>query len=187
MAAETVRTVEIESTGPPWWSYLVAGIAWLVYAFIVLSFDIATIWAIALFAGFLFVASALSEFVIAAVAPGWKWLHVLLGLVFVGGAVFCFAWPESTFVVLAAIIAWVLLFQGIFNIVVAISNRDVELWWMWLVVGIAEILIAFWAIGYEGRSIALLVIWVGASALAKGITDLMLAYEVKALQDRVSR
>ena len=182
MAAEGYRTVDVEVGGPPWWGYLVAGIAWLIYAFIVLSFDIATIWAIALFAGFLFVASALSEFLIAMVAPDWKWAHVLLGLVFVGGAVFCFAWPEATFVVLAAIIAWVLLFQGIFNIVVAFSNREYQLWWFWLVLGIAEILIAFWAIGYEGRSIALLVIWVGASALAKGITDMMLAFEVKHLQ-----
>lgn len=184
MAAESYQPVAVDSEilGPPWWCYLAAGIAWLIYAFIVLSFDIATIWAIALFAGFLFVASALSEFLIAAVAPGWKWAHGLLGLIFVGGAVFCFAWPESTFLVLAAIVAWVLLFQGVFNIIIAISYREYDLWWFWLVLGIAEILIAFWAIGYEGRSIALLVIWVAASALAKGITDMMLAFEVKRIQ-----
>jgi len=182
MATETITTVEIEVPTTPWWCYLLAGVAWLVYAFVVLSFDIATIWAIALFAGFLFVGGALTEFIWAMLSPVWWWAHALLGVVFVGGAVFCFAWPEATFAVLAAIVGWVLLFIGVFNIVVAISSRGYQAWWLWLVLGIVEILVAFWAVGYEGRSIALLVIWVAAAALAKGITDLLLALEVRHLQ-----
>jgi hypothetical protein len=38
------------------------------------------------------------------------------------------------------------------------------------------VLIGFWAVGYAGRSIALLVIWVGASALARGISDIFIGF-----------
>ena len=37
-------------------------------------------------------------------------------------------------------------------------------------------LIGFWAIGYAGRSITLLVVWVGATALGRGISSLFIAF-----------
>ena len=37
-------------------------------------------------------------------------------------------------------------------------------------------LIGFWAIGYAGRSISLLVVWVGATALARGISSLFVGF-----------
>ena len=56
-----------------------------------------------------------------------------------------------------------------------------------MIVGIVEVLVGFWAIGYSGRSIALLVVWVGAAALARGITDLFLAFQLKKLPGDVGR
>jgi len=71
--------------------------------------------------------------------------------------------------------------------VMALAAKDeYDLWWLTLIVGIVEVLVGFWAIGYDGRSIALLVVWVAASALARGITDLFLAFQLKRVQD-VSR
>ena len=40
------------------------------------------------------------------------------------------------------------------------------------VLGIAELLLGFWAAGYFGRSALLLVVWVGATALTRGISDI---------------
>ena len=72
---------------------------------------------------------------------------------------------------------WFLLFDGIVNVVVAVSTRTInDLWWLGLVLGIAEILIGFWAVGYIGRSIALLVVWVAAAALARGISSLVTGF-----------
>jgi hypothetical protein len=82
--------------------FLLTGIPWLVFAWIVLSFNSSTVWAV---------------------------------------------------VVLAAIIGWFVLFAGI-----------------------VEILIGFCAVGCSGRSIALLVVWVGAVALASGISNLFVAF-----------
>ena len=43
-------------------------------------------------------------------------------------------------------------------------------------------LIGFWAIGYTGRSIALLMIWVGATALAKGFTQIVRGFALHGLK-----
>ena len=41
--------------------------------------------------------------------------------------------------------------------------------------GIVEVLLGFWAAGYYGRSIVLLVAWVGISCLIRGITEVIFA------------
>ena len=62
---------------------------------------------------------------------------------------------------------------GILDLTTAFATKDEnDLWWLQLILGIAQILIGFWAIGYAGRSISLLVVWVGATALARGISSL---------------
>ena len=89
----------------------------------------------------------------------------------------------QTFLVLAALIGWYLMIKGVFDFVIALASRDeYDLWWLTMVIGIVEVLIGFWAIGYNGRSIALLVIWVAASALARGFTDIFMAFQVRKLQ-----
>jgi uncharacterized membrane protein HdeD (DUF308 family) len=59
-------------------------------------------------------------------------------------------------------------------------REETDLWWMFAIIGVIEVLIGFWAIGYPGRSIALLIVWVGASALAKGITQIIGAFVLRA-------
>ena len=46
----------------------------------------------------------------------------------------------------------------------------------------AEILLAFWAAGNFGREAVLLVVWVGAAALAHAVTDFVLAARLYDLQ-----
>jgi uncharacterized membrane protein HdeD (DUF308 family) len=115
---------------------------------------------------------------------GWKWVAYGLGVAGVVVGFLCLIWPGQTFLVLAALIGWYLMFKGVFDIVMALAGKDeYELWWLTLLIGIAEVLIGFWAIGYDGRSIALLVVWVGATALVRGITDVFLAFRIKKLQE----
>lgn len=163
-----------------WWVYLLAGIAWMVFAFVVLSFDITTVWAVAVFFGVGLLVGGMTEFFVAAITDSWKWLHVLVGVISVVAGIVALVWPGQTFLVLAAVIGWYLLFTGIFDVVAAFATKDDnDIWWLQLVLGIAQILIGFWAIGYTGRSVAVLVIWVGASALARGISSLFLAFGLR--------
>ena len=64
-----------------WGWFMFAGIAWIVFAFIVLSFNYRTVWAIAVFFGIGFIIGGIMELAVAAMTPGWKWLHILLGIV----------------------------------------------------------------------------------------------------------
>ena len=169
----------------PWWLFLVTGIGWLIFAWIVLSFDFTTVWAVAIWAGCGIIMAGLLQFAAGALLEGfWKWLAYGLGVAGVVVGFMCLIWPGQTFLVLAALIGWYLMFKGVFDIVMALAAKDeYELWWLTLLVGIVEVLIGFWAIGYDGRSIALLVVWVGATALARGITDVFLAFQIRKLQE----
>jgi uncharacterized membrane protein HdeD (DUF308 family) len=172
--SDTTEVIEAESH--TWWVYLVTGALWIVFGFIVLSArsEITTVWAVAIYAGILFFLVGVGELVTAFAVTGWRWLHVLFGIVAIVAGIFAFAWPGQTFITLAIILAWYLLIDGIFQIVAAFYARhEHEWWWMFLIMGVLEVLIGFWAIGYPGRSIILLVIWVGATALAKGFTQIV--------------
>jgi len=171
----------------PWWLFLVMGIGWLIFAWIVLSFDFTTVWAVAIWAGCGLIAAGLVQFAAALLLEGfWKWLSFGLAVAGVVVGFMCLVWPGETFLVLAALIGWYLMFKGVFDIVMGLATKDVyDLWWLTLIMGIVEVLVGFWAIGYSGRSIALLVIWVGATALARGITDVFLAFQLKKLQETV--
>ena len=56
-----------------------------------------------------------------------------------------------------------------------------DLWWLGLVTGIIEIGLAFWAAGYFAGSAALLIVWVGISALMRGITEIVMAFMLRKL------
>src|SRR5262249_15505286 len=109
-----------------WGWFLAAGIAWVVFAFIVLSFNYATVWAVAILFGIGFILGGVMEFMVAAIAPGWKWLYILLGIVSILAGVIALVWPGETFLVLAAIVGWLLLFYGIIDIVFAFSTKSID-------------------------------------------------------------
>jgi uncharacterized membrane protein HdeD (DUF308 family) len=167
----------------PWWLFLITGIAWLVLAMVVLDADWGSVAAIAAMAGILFSFAGVNEFITAGAVDSWRWLHVLLGVLFIIAGVFAFIRPESAFLTLAAIIGWYLIFKGFLDLVVSLSIRHTsDLWWLGMVVGIAELLIGFWAAGSPRQSLALLIIWVGASALARGIMEIVLAFRLRGFQ-----
>src|SRR5262245_28824287 len=187
-AAEAEEFVEVAKG---WWLYLVAGILWIIFGWIVLSFNFDTVWAIAVFFGFGFIIGGIMELYVGFQSEVWRWLHIVLVVIAIIAGFLALIWPGQTFLVLAAIIGWYILFAGIMDIVISISTKEEsDLWWLQLILGVAEVLIGFWAVGYSGRSIALLVIWVGASALARGISSIVLGFSLhstgKELRKRMS-
>ena len=80
-------------------------------------------------------------------------------------------------IVLSLFIAWYLLFKGAADVFSSIAFRnDIPLWGLGLAVGIGEMLIGLWAVGYPGRSLALLLVWIGVGALLRGIGDIVLGF-----------
>lgn len=170
-----------------WWVPLLLGVGWMVVALAVLQFDIGSVRTISLVFGVILIGAAINEFADVFIAPGWKWLHAVLSALFLVGGVATLVWPEITFMALANLIGWYLLFKGTFDIVAALSLRDrIELWGLGLAAGILELVLAFWAVGYAGRSAALLILWVGLSALSRGVTSILVAFQVRALGRRMA-
>jgi uncharacterized membrane protein HdeD (DUF308 family) len=180
---------EVESATKWWWMFLVTGILWLIVSLIVFRFDITSVGAVGVLIACVVIMAGVNEFLAIAVSDGgWRWVHGILGGLFVVFGVIALLNPWDTFVAMAAILGWVLLFKGIFDIVIAfMTKRMNELWWLNLIVGIAEIALAFWAAGYFGRKVVILIAWVGALALMRGITEIILAFQVRAIHKQAER
>jgi hypothetical protein len=165
----------------PWWLFLVTGFLWIIIAWWVLRFDVRTVATVATLAGVVVLMAAAAETVLAFAAPGWKWLHALLAVLFAITGVVILFHPGATFVWLAAFVGWYLLIKGFFDIVIGfVSKGENDAWWLLVLVGIVEVLLGFWAAGTFVRSAYLLVILVGALALAHGIGDIVMAFRLRA-------
>jgi uncharacterized membrane protein HdeD (DUF308 family) len=169
---------------PPWWLMLVTGIAWTLVALIVLRFDYTSVSAISILFGFVAIAAGLLEIGVLMLARGWwKLLHAVLVVVFIVTGIVAFVHPGDTFAALAAVFSFFLIFAGTFDIIISISVRDeIDMWWLQLVGGIVELVLGFWAAGFYGRSAVLLVAWVAAFAIIRGVRDIVLAFRVREIQ-----
>jgi uncharacterized membrane protein HdeD (DUF308 family) len=171
-----------------WWLFLITGVLWLWVTLIILRLNLDTVYAIAILFGFVAIGAGITEFLAAGLASGgWRWAHVLLGIIFIAAGIVAFFRPQGTFVALASIVGWVLLFMGIFTIVVALMGRGSEHWWLLLLLGIAQILLAFWAVGYFRGSAILLVIWVATMTLLRGIHDIVTAFRLRSFGRALER
>ena len=171
-----------------WWLFLLAGIAWLVFALVIFRFDITSAASIAILFGIVAIVAGVDEFMAIGVSTtGWKIVHGILGVIFILVGIFAFIEPGTTFEALAAVIGFFFLFKGIFDIAVAIATKDeFDLWWIQLVVGLIEIGLAFWVSGSFREKVILLLVYVGIVALSKGITNLMLAFKLRSLGKNVA-
>jgi uncharacterized membrane protein HdeD (DUF308 family) len=169
---------------PPWWLFLILGIAWTVVALIVLRFDYTSVNAIAILFGIVAIAAGLLELMTTILASGWwKLLYGVLAVVFIDTGIISFLHHCDTFLALAAVISFFIVFAGTFDIITAISaRREVEVWWLQLIGGIIELALGFWAAGYYGRSAVLLVAWVAAFAIVRGVTNIVMAFRVREVQ-----
>jgi uncharacterized membrane protein HdeD (DUF308 family) len=194
VVAEAVVVEDVREFTGRWGWFLAAGIVWVLFGFVVLSFNIATVWAIAVFFGVGFIAGGVMELAIAAIAPGWKWLYILIGIVSIIAGFMALIWPGETFLVLAAIVGWVLLVFGVIDIVFAFATREGDdLWWVQLIGGILMVIIGVWAISPDDTTVStwrgtvLLVFWVGIAALMRGISDIIIAFRLRSAHKRAAK
>ena len=169
---------------PPWWLMLLTGVAWILVGFILLRFDYTSVYSISLLFGFVAIAAGAIEAGLTFLSTGWwRLLNALLALAYLVAGVVAFIHPGDTFVALAAVFSFFLLFAGTFDLIQSIASRhEIEVWWVQLIGGIIEIVLGFWAAGYYGRSAILLVAWVAAFAVVRGVRDIVFAFRVRELQ-----
>ena len=162
-----------------WWVLLITGSLWSIFGLVVFRFDYTTVAAMSVLIGTVCMAAALFEAFAAASSHGWwRATHVGVAILFAAIGATAYAHPENTFKALASLFAFFLLIRGVLDIIGALLARPVELWWAGLVSGVLQILLAFWAAGDFAHKAFLLVVWVGASALAHGILQLVTAFRI---------
>jgi uncharacterized membrane protein HdeD (DUF308 family) len=173
----------LEEAANRWWIFLVSGIAWLVFALIVFQWNYTTVYAISILFGIVALVAGVNEFFAIAVSTtGWKIAHGILGVLFVIAGIWAIAHPHNAFATLAALMGFFLLAKGIFDLTVAFMTKGhFDLWWVQLVLGIIEILLAFWIAGSFRNKVILLVVYVGIVALTRGITEIFLAFKLRGL------
>ena len=169
-----------------WWVVLVTGLLWLAFSLLVFRFDETSVTAISVLVGVACLGAAALEIATVPASHSW-WRVARIGLA-VGFAVIgvvAFVNPADSFEALSAIFAFYLLLRGVFEVVAALVIRTSggdwwgPAWWLMLLLGIGQILLAFWAAGYFGRKAFLLVVWVGAAAMAHGILQIVRAFELR--------
>ena len=177
-----------EDAAGRWWMFLVTGIGWLVFSLLVFQWDYTTVYAISILFGIVALVAGVNEFFqIVVSSTGWKIVHGILGVLYVVVGVWALVNPRSAFTTLAALVAFFLLFKGIFDLTVAFMTKDeFDLWWLQLVLGIVEILLAFWVAGSFRTSAIFLVAYVGIIALSRGITELFVAFKLRGLRKRLA-
>ena len=170
-----------------WWIFLVIGTAWLLFAILVFRFDWTSVKAISIVFGIVVLAAALDEVLIAFSGGQSGWmiaLRLVLAAAFVVIGVIAFIHPGNTFNALAAVMSFYFILKGAFTMIVALATRkEAELWWVALLIGLAELLIGFWAAGDFGHRQILLIVWVGALALIRGIESIVFAFRVRDLRE----
>jgi uncharacterized membrane protein HdeD (DUF308 family) len=172
-----------------WWLWLLAGILWIVAALVVLQFDQASITTVGVLIGIMFLVSGVQQFVVGAlVRTGWKWLFYAFGVLFVAAGVVSLIRPENTFAGVADILGFLFLLVGTFWIIEAFAERDFnELWWLGLISGMLMVILAFWTGGqFFIAKVYTLLIFAGIWALMHGITDIIRAFEIRALKETIA-
>jgi hypothetical protein len=185
MAFRSWATKEVAGATQYWWVLLITGAAWILLSLAILQFNLTSVWSIAILTGIVLFMAGATEFGIASMVSSWRWAHILLGVLFIIGGFIAFVWPGSTFVTLARLIGWYLLFLGTFMVIESLSSRrSNDLWWLRLIAGAATVGIAFWAVGSLERSVTLLVLWIGLGALFRGVGHIFLAFEFRSLHEQ---
>ena len=150
----------------------------------VLRFSIVSVATVGVLIGVVFLAVACGEILVAAARTGWRWLHVLMSLICVLGASWAFASPFDAFWALATAVGLLLILLGSLDLITSIFAKDINpVWWLGLIAGILEILVGFWASqqAFPARA-ALLIFWVGFLALFRGISNIVIAFELRGAQ-----
>ena len=185
-AVRSLRESARELTGY-WWVLLVAGIAWTALALIILQFDHASVTTVGILVGLMFLGVGVENIALARLDVPMRWVWALFGAVFLVSAVVCFANPTSTFAGLADMLGFLFLIVGVWWMVRAFVERSISpLWWMGLISGILMTILAFWTSGqFFIHKAYLLLVFAGIWALLQGATNIVRAFEIRALREEL--
>jgi len=138
----------VEHKDHGWGWFLFLGIVFAVAGSIAMFLPLVSTFAISLIFGATLVVTGVVRVIQAFKARKWKgfFLNLLLGLIHLIGGAFIWLYPVAGALVITLILAWVLLAQGVAEIILAIQVRP-ERGWVWLLItGIVALIAGIWLI-----------------------------------------
>ena len=170
-----------------WWVLLLAGIAWVAVALIILQFDQASVTTVGILVGLMFLTLGIENIALSTLDVPARWAWALFGGLFLVSAIVCFANPEDTFAGIADILGFLFLIVGVWWMIRAFLERALNpLWWLGLISGILMTALAFWTSGqFFIHNAYLLLVLAGIWALMQGVTNIVRAFQIRALREEL--
>jgi uncharacterized membrane protein HdeD (DUF308 family) len=165
-----------------WGLQLFLGILFVILGFVVLSYDADSVTITAILIGVSFCFTGLSWIVIGLMTREMRWWYIVGGVLALIAGIIAFVHPYDTLAVLGLILGWFLLVVGILDVIVSLTNRDRDLWWLGLVTGIVMFGLGAWAVREDNRTVLLLVTIVGVYCLLRGILMMITAFELRKIK-----
>jgi uncharacterized membrane protein HdeD (DUF308 family) len=170
-----------------WWLFLILGVLWILFGMFVLSYNVGSLLALAVFAGVTFIGTGITQVIGAGRAESWGWLYLVGGVLSILAGIIAFVWPGRTLLVISVVLAWFLVFKGIVDVVGALASIGRAWWWVTLILGVLELLLGIWAAGYPGRSLFVFVNVVGVFAIFYGFSEIFAAFDLRRLDHRIDQ
>ena len=108
------------------------------------------------------------------------YLPLILGVVFIAVGIFVFFTPVASFLTLATLFAFTFVIGGVLEIIYAVSNRDINDRWGWMLAGgLLDLFIGILLVTNPALSAVALPFYVGFALLFRAITGIAWAVELK--------
>jgi len=177
----------VESVSKGWWTLLLSGIISIVAGGLILLVK----WSVsdlAVFLGALFLFRGIFTMFSRPLDGSVRGWSIAIGLLEVAVGVAVWVWPGPTLLVIAAFIGWWVLFSGIMTIAGSISTRRfLPYWGLFLGLGIAETILAFWLLSRPGLTLVATVLAIGLWSLIYGVVMVIVAVDLKNLPRRMDQ
>jgi uncharacterized membrane protein HdeD (DUF308 family) len=172
-----------ESIARNWTMLLFNGLLLIVAGVLIFSIDW-SISSLAAFIGALFVVQGVVRALTTGLDPGVRRANVITGLLSIATGVLIFVWPSPGLLAVAIVLGAWLIVIGTINISGAFAVRQVmSSWWLLLILGLVEVPLGVLALADPGATLAALITVGGIWAVAIGVTQIVLAFEIKHLPD----
>jgi len=187
MSAAKLDKATAEQVSKGWWIVLLSGLTSVVAGILILTIRW-TVEDLALFVSILFVvrgAFIATTYPLDGSPRPW---NIFVGVLSIFVGIAFLAWPGPSLLTLAIFIgAWIVV-AGLFDIAGAVANRhDVKYWLVFLVFGVLEVGLGMVMLRRPGLTLAVAITVVGFWALVVGTLQVMAAFEVKDLPEKIKR
>jgi uncharacterized membrane protein HdeD (DUF308 family) len=162
-----------------WGWYLVAGIIGVLLGFVVVEWRTETLYAIAYFAGAIFLFIGLVRLVDVFLVPARRWLSLLAAVIFLAIGVIILVWPHITLFILALLIAVGFVMWGILELIRAFAEPRDRHWWLSLIAGIVSLIIAVWTVRHPGSALEVIMLLVGIWIMLWGVIEIVAAFSAR--------